>query len=205
MPKPLERRPLPSSCIRDDNNLEVDVKNRVSLLKNLTRFDRYSKMCLARIGNGCVQSLNLGDLDDLAHTSRQIARVQLNMMKLSQELEAVSNQIRAKVGGRALCVTMSAPAVASRRSVNGGKRQGANACQRFAFTAVTTENGAVVVRVWEETSGIWPQQEYGRFETWTQALEFAMILNQNYGIDPMEAQHIVVSANLAARSGKQRL
>jgi hypothetical protein len=181
----------------------VNVKNRVSLLKNLTRFDRYSKMCLARIDSESVQSLNSGDLDDLAHTSRQIARVQLNMMKLSRELEAVSDQIRAKVGGRAHCVTMSAPAIASRRSVNGGKLPGAGARQRFAFTAVMTENGAVVVRVWEESSGIWPQREYGRFETWTQALEFATILNQSYGIDPMEAQHIVVSANLAARSGKQ--
>lgn len=181
------------------------MKNRVSLLKDLTRFDRYSKMCLGRIGSESLQSLNFGDLDDLAHTSRQIARVQLNMMKLSQELEAVSNQIRAKVGHRALCVVMSAPAVASRRSVNGGKLQGANARQRFAFTAVMTENGAVVVRVWEETSGIWPQQEYGRFETWTQALDFATILNQSYGIDPMEAQHVVVSANLAARSVKRRL
>ena len=134
----------------------------------------------------------------------QIARVQLNMMKLSQELETVSDQIRAKVDGKALCVATSAPAVASRRRVNGGKLQGANARQRFAFTAVMTENGAVVVRVWEETSGIWPQQEYGRFETWTQALEFATILNQSYGIDLMEAQHIVVSANLAARYGKHR-
>ena len=180
------------------------MKNRVSLLKNLTRLDRYSKMCLARIGSESVQSVNFGDLDDLAHTSRQIARVQLNMMKLSQELEAVSNQIRAKVGGRALCVTISTPAVASRRNLNGGKLQGAEARQRFAFTAVMTENGAVVVRVWEETPGIWPQQEYGRFETWTQALEFATILNQSYGIDLMEAQHIVVSANLAARYGKHR-
>jgi hypothetical protein len=185
--------------------MEVGLKIRVSLLKNLTRLDRYSKMCLARIGSESVQSVNFGDLDDLAHTSRQIARVQLNMMKLSQELEAVSNQIRAKVGGRALCVTISTPAVASRRNLNGGKLQGAEARQRFAFTAVMTENGAVVVRVWEETPGIWPQQEYGRFETWTQALEFATILNQSYGIDPIKAQHIVVSANLAARSGKQRM
>jgi hypothetical protein len=185
--------------------LEADVKNRASLLRNLTHFDRYSKMCLARIDSESAQTLKSGDLDDLAHTSRQIARVQLNMMKLSRELEAVSNQIRAKVGGRALCVTMSAPAVASERSPNGGKLPGASARQRFAFTAVMTENGAVVVRVWEETSGIWPQQEYGRFETWTQALEFATILNQSYGIDPMEAQHIVVSANLATRSSKRRL
>jgi hypothetical protein len=185
--------------------LEADVKNRASLLRNLTHFDRYSKMCLARIDSESAQTLKSGDLDDLAHTSRQIARVQLNMMKLSRELEAVSNQIRAKVGGRALCVTMSAPAVASERSPNGGKLPGASARERFAFTAVMTENGAVVVRVLEETSGTWPQREYGRFETWTQALEFATILNQSYGIDPMEAQHIVVSANLATRSSKRRL
>jgi len=76
--------------------------------------------------------------------------------------------------------------------------------QRFAFIAVMTEHGAVVARVLEQTPGIWPQQEYGCFETWTQAQEFATVLNQSYGIDPIEARHIVIGASLATRSSKQK-
>jgi hypothetical protein len=78
-----------------------------------------------------------------------------------------------------------------------------HACQRFAFTAVMTENGAVVARVLEGTYGIWPQQQYGCFETWTQAQDFASGLNESYGIDSIEAQHIVISSSLAARSSKR--
>jgi hypothetical protein len=53
--------------------------------------------------------------------------------------------------------------------------------------------------------GRWPQQGYGCFETWTQAQSFASMLNQKYGIDPVEARHIVVSASLAAASsGRQK-
>lgn len=78
-----------------------------------------------------------------------------------------------------------------------------HASQRFAFTAVMTEDGAVVARVLERTYGIWPQQQYGRFETWTQAQEFATVLNESYGIDAVEAQHIVISSSLAARACKQ--
>ena len=65
-----------------------------------------------------------------------------------------------------------------------------------------TEKGAVIARVVEETHGIWPQQEYGCFETWTQAQEFATVLNESYGIDAIEVRHIVSS--LAARSSKQK-
>jgi hypothetical protein len=75
--------------------------------------------------------------------------------------------------------------------------------QRFAFSAVITESGAVVVRVLADTSVFRPQQEYGCFETWTQAQDFASVLNQTYGIDPIEAQQIIVSASLALRSSKQ--
>ena len=82
--------------------------------------------------------------------------------------------------------------------------KGPDACQRFAFTAVMTEDGAVVARVLEGTYGIWPQQQYGCFETWTEAQEFATVLNQSYGIDAVEAQHIVISSRLAARSSKRR-
>ena len=78
-----------------------------------------------------------------------------------------------------------------------------SARQRFAFTAVMTEKGAVVARVLERTYGIWPQQQYGCFETWTQAQDFATALNESYGIDAIEAQHIVISSSLAARASKR--
>jgi len=45
--------------------------------------------------------------------------------------------------------------------------------------------------------------EYGRFETWTQAQSFATMLNQRYGLDIMEAQHIIVSASLAAATSRE--
>jgi hypothetical protein len=76
------------------------VKARASLLKTLTRFDRCSKMYLARMETDSTWTLNSGDTDELAQTSRQIARVQLNIMKLSRELASVSRQIRALVLGK---------------------------------------------------------------------------------------------------------
>jgi hypothetical protein len=60
------------------------------------------------------------------------------------------------------------------------------------------------VRVRKDTSAVWPQKEYGRFETWTQAQSFATMLNQRYGLDVMEAQHIVVSASLAAAASREQ-
>jgi hypothetical protein len=66
-----------------------------------------------------------------------------------------------------------------------------------------TANGAVVARVLEGTYGIWLQQQYGCFETWTQAQEFATVLNESYGIDAIEAQHIVISSSLAARPNRR--
>ena len=76
--------------------------------------------------------------------------------------------------------------------------------RRSAFTAITTQEGAIVVRVLADTSDVWPQQEFGCFETWTQAQVFARMLNEKYGIDPVEARYIVVSASLAAESRKQK-
>jgi hypothetical protein len=70
--------------------------------------------------------------------------------------------------------------------------------RRFAFAARAVDGGAVVVRVLENTSRVCPLNEYGRFETWTQAQVFASLLNREYGIDPVEARCIVVSATLAA-------
>jgi len=76
--------------------------------------------------------------------------------------------------------------------------------RRSAFNAITTQEGAIVVRVLADTSDVWPQQEFGCFETWTQAQVFARMLNEKYGIDPVEARYIVVSASLAAESRKQK-
>jgi hypothetical protein len=172
------------------------VKNRASLLRTLRRFDRCSKVFLARIENDSMWTLNSGDADELAQTSRQIARVQLDIMKLSRELASVSRQIRALLAGKPRCLPMPAPVKAA--------KTGTRASQRSAFAAVATEDGAAVVRVFKDTSGAWPQKEYGRFETWTQAQDFASMLNQSCGIDPIEAQHIVVSASLAAATRKQK-
>jgi hypothetical protein len=182
------------------NNLEVVVKKRASLLKTLTRFDRCSKLCLARIENDSMWTLNSGDTDELAQTSRQIARVQLNMMKLSRELASVSRQIRALVIGKKHCLAMPATAKRSNHLKEGTEGR---ARRRSAFAAITSESGAVVVRVLKDESAVWPQEEYGRFKTWTQAQGFATMLNQRYGIDPVGAQHIVVSANLAAARSRR--
>lgn len=76
--------------------------------------------------------------------------------------------------------------------------------RRSAFAAISTQEGAVVVRVRADSSAVWAQQEYGCFETWTQAQVFASMLNEKYGIDPVEARHIVVSASLAADSSRQK-
>jgi hypothetical protein len=76
--------------------------------------------------------------------------------------------------------------------------------RRAAFAAITIQEGAMVVRVLADTSDVWPQQEYGCFETWTQAQVFASMLNEKYGVDPVEARQIVVSASLAAESSRQK-
>jgi hypothetical protein len=76
--------------------------------------------------------------------------------------------------------------------------------RRSAFAAITTQEGAIVVRVLADTPDVWPQQKYGCFETWTQAQVFASMLNEKYGIDPVEARRIVVSASLAAESSRQK-
>lgn len=68
----------------------------------------------------------------------------------------------------------------------------------FAFAARGTHDGAVVVRVSKNSPRAWTLEEYGRFETWTQAQVFAGLLNHEFGIDPVEARYIVISASLAA-------
>ena len=181
------------------------MKNHASLLKTLTRFDRSAKMCLARVQDDSMRTLNSGDANEWAQTSRQISRVQLSLMTLSRGLSSVAREIRALVAGKSRCLTMPAPVNRRNHLTDGCQANQTHVGQRSAFAAVTTENGAVVVRVLQDTSGAWPQEEYGRFETWTQAQGFANMLNQAYGLDPVEAQHIVVSASLAAaRFSKQK-
>jgi hypothetical protein len=93
--------------------------------------------------------------------------------------------------------------VRSNLAANKSNRSGTEARKRFAFTAVIGETGAVIVRVLADTLAFCPQEEYGCFETWTEAQDFATVLNQTHGIDAMEAQYIVVSASLALQSSKQ--
>ena len=61
----------------------------------------------------------------------------------------------------------------------------------------------MVVRVVAATGVLRPQQEYGYFETWTEAQAFAALLNHVNGIEPVEAQQIIVSATLASRCAEQ--
>lgn len=174
------------------------MKNRGSLLKTLTGFDRHLKRCSASIESDFTWTLNSHDAAEMVQTARRIARVQLTMMKLSRQLVRVSRQIRASVAGKSGCVAM--PVRSKLSNLSSGKNETCR--QRSAFAAVSTQNGAFVARVLEDTSGVWPQKEYSRFETWTQAQCFANMLNQKYGIDVIEAQHIVVSARLAAATSR---
>jgi hypothetical protein len=86
---------------------------------------------------------------------------------------------------------------------NAERKPAGEATERFAFTAIIRGTGAMVVRVVANTGAYCPQQEYGYFETWTGAQAFAALLNQINGIDPLEAQQIIVSAALASRSMEQ--
>ena len=169
-----------------------------SLLKTLGRFDRSLKSYSESVENDCTWTLNSADTQELAQTACQIARLQVSMMKLSRELDGLSREIRALVVGTAQCLAMPAP---TKREGHLG-RKNETSKQRFAFAAVNTENGAFVARVREDTSQVWPQKEYGRFETWTQAQGFAAILNQRFDLDVIEVQHIVVSAGLAAAKSR---
>lgn len=139
-------------------------------------------------------TLNGCDTNELVQTAREIDRVQLAMMRLSRVLAAVSHQIRALVAGKERRVAMPAPAQQGILLSEGHR----TSRRRTAFAAVSVDNGAIVVRVRKDTSAVWPQKEYGRFETWTQAQGFATLLNRRHGLDAIEAQHIVVSAGLAA-------
>jgi hypothetical protein len=179
------------------------VKNRASLLKTPTRLDRCSKMCLARIETDSIWTLNSGDADELAQTSRQIARAHLNIMKLSRELASVSRQIRGLMAGKGRCLPMPMLVTTGNPRTHGCKANGRRDRRRSAFAAVAGENGAVVVRVLEGTSGAWQQRSMVALRPGRRHRASPACSIQRYGIDPVEARHIVVSASLAARSVRQ--
>jgi len=70
--------------------------------------------------------------------------------------------------------------------------------ERFAFTAKYWGDAAVVCRAIEGRPGPIVDQEFGQFETWTQANEFAARLNEGLEIPPAEAEQIVISSMLSA-------
>jgi hypothetical protein len=70
---------------------------------------------------------------------------------------------------------------------------------RFAFTAKYRGQAAMVCRALENRPGPIVDQEFGLFETWTQANTFATRLNQGVEIHPTEAERIVTGSIL--RSG----
>lgn len=172
------------------------MKNCGGLRRTLARFDRCLKSCSGSIENDSIWTLNSADTRELAQIARKIARLQLSMMKLSRELLGVSHKIRTLMAGTSHCLSMPV----KRKVLSRGKN--VTSRQRFAFAAVNTANGAFVARVREDTPQVWPQKEYGPFETWTQAQRFATVLNQRHGLDVIEAQHIVVSAGLAAAKSR---
>ena len=68
--------------------------------------------------------------------------------------------------------------------------------ERIAFTAKYWDDKAVVCRSSEDSPGPAVDQEFGEFETWTQANAFATRLNEGLEIPPAEAEQIITSAIL---------
>ena len=75
---------------------------------------------------------------------------------------------------------------------------------RFAFTAQFWGEGAVVCRAIEHRPGPVVEQQFGQFETWTQAQDFATKLNEGLDLDPLQTRQIVTSSFLATASVIQR-
>jgi hypothetical protein len=65
---------------------------------------------------------------------------------------------------------------------------------RFAFTAKYWGDRAVVCRSVEDRPGPIVEQEFGEFETWTQANVFAARLNEGLEITPTEAEQLLTSS-----------
>ena len=70
--------------------------------------------------------------------------------------------------------------------------------ERLAFTASFWGSAAVVCRAVEGRAGPVVDQEFGQFETWTQANAFATRLNEGLDLDPIEADQILTSSILRA-------
>ena len=68
--------------------------------------------------------------------------------------------------------------------------------ERIAFTAKYWGDKAVVCRSSEDCPGPAVDQEFGEFETWTQANAFAGRLNEGLEIPPAEAEQIITSSIL---------
>jgi len=68
---------------------------------------------------------------------------------------------------------------------------------RIAFTAEFWNSRAVVCRVVENRIGASVMQEFGLFDTWTEANQFANKLNEGLGLGQEEAREIVTAAQLA--------
>ena len=69
---------------------------------------------------------------------------------------------------------------------------------KFAFTARYWGNGAVVCRALEDRPGPVVEQQFGEFQTWTQAQAFAIKLNEGLDLEPRDVLQIVTSSLLAA-------
>jgi hypothetical protein len=67
---------------------------------------------------------------------------------------------------------------------------------RFAFTAKYWGDAAVVCRATEDRPGPVVDQEFGQFQTWTQANAFAARLNEGLEIDSIEVERIVTGSIL---------
>ena len=68
--------------------------------------------------------------------------------------------------------------------------------ERFAFTAKYWGQHAVVCRAVEDRPGPIVVQEFGEFDSWTQANSFARRLNEGLDLDPIEANRIVTCSEL---------
>jgi hypothetical protein len=67
---------------------------------------------------------------------------------------------------------------------------------RFAFTAKYWGEAAVVCCAIEDRPGPIVDQEFGQFQTWTQANAFATRLNEGLEIDSVESERIVTGSIL---------
>lgn len=176
------------------------MKNRGRFLKSLAQFTRHPEAFGHWIRSCFKRKPHRPGADETTATPRPIEGVRSNLIKFKRLAAWVSPQIRSRLAANPGRLAPSPTAQQITHQDSSWSAGGAT--PRSAFTAVTSDRGAMVVRVFKGVSGVWPQQEYGCFDTWTQAQSFARTLNQQNGIDPVEARHIVMSAILA-RSRRQ--